>query len=48
MAKKEVTKAPTGLSIVRSDDKFTASWKIGDKDYFVEEAKTESEKEQDL
>lgn len=33
MAKKEVTKAPTGLSIVRSDDKFTASWKIGDKDY---------------
>lgn len=33
MAKKEVTKAPTGLSIVRSEDKFTASWKIGDKDY---------------
>ena len=30
---KEVTKAPTGLSIVRSEDKFTASWKIGDKDY---------------
>lgn len=33
MAKKEVTKAPTGLSIVKSEDKFTASWKIGDKDY---------------
>lgn len=33
MAKKEVTKAPTGLSIVRSEDKYTASWKIGDKDY---------------
>lgn len=33
MAKKEVTKAPTGLSIVRSENKFTASWKIGDKDY---------------
>ena len=33
MAKKEVTKAPTGLSVVRSEDKFTASWKIGDKDY---------------
>ena len=30
---KEVTKAPTGLSVVRSEDKFTASWKIGDKDY---------------
>ena len=30
---KEVTKAPTGLSIVRSEDKYTASWKIGDKDY---------------
>ena len=33
MAKKEVTKAPTGLSIVRSENSFTASWKIGDKDY---------------
>lgn len=33
MAKKEVTKAPTGLSIVRSEDKYTASWKIGDRDY---------------
>ena len=33
MAKKEVTKAPTGLSIVRSETSFTASWKIGDKDY---------------
>ena len=33
MAKKEITKAPTGLSIVRSEDKYTASWKIGDKDY---------------
>lgn len=33
MAKKEVTKAPTGLSIVRSENQFTASWKIGDKDY---------------
>lgn len=33
MAKKEVTKAPTGLSIVRSENNFTASWKIGDKDY---------------
>ena len=29
MAKKEVTKAPTGLSIVRSENSFTASWKIG-------------------
>lgn len=33
MAKKEVTKAPTGLSIVRNENQFTASWKIGDKDY---------------
>lgn len=33
MAKKEVTKAPTGLSIARSENQFTASWKIGDKDY---------------
>ena len=33
MAKKEVTKAPTGLSIARNENQFTASWKIGDKDY---------------
>lgn len=33
MAKKEVTKAPTGLSIARNENNFTASWKIGDKDY---------------
>lgn len=33
MAKKEVTKAPTGLKITRSGNVFTASWKIGDKDY---------------
>ena len=33
MAKKEVTKAPTGLSIVRNENQFTASWKIGDKNY---------------
>lgn len=32
MAKK-ATKAPTGLKIVRSENTFTASWKIGDKDY---------------
>lgn len=31
--KKEVTKAPSGLTITRSENKFTASWKIGDKDY---------------
>lgn len=31
--KKEVTKAPSGLKITRSGNKFTASWKIGDKDY---------------
>lgn len=31
--KKEVTKAPSGLKITRSENKFTASWKIGDKDY---------------
>lgn len=30
---KEVTKAPTGLKITRTGNKFTASWKIGDKDY---------------
>ena len=30
---KEVTQAPTGLSIVRNEDEYTASWKIGDKDY---------------
>lgn len=30
---KETTKAPSGLSIVRSGNNFTASWKIGDKDY---------------
>ena len=30
---KEVTKAPTGLSIVRNENQFTASWKIGDRDY---------------
>ena len=31
--KKEVTKAPTGMKITRNGNKFTASWKIGDKDY---------------
>lgn len=30
---KEVTKPPTGLKITRTGNKFTASWKIGDKDY---------------
>ncbi|HAE24505.1 MAG TPA: hypothetical protein DCG33_04120 [Prevotellaceae bacterium] len=33
MAKKEVTKHPTGLSITRNNYKFTFAWKIGDKDY---------------
>lgn len=36
MAKKskiEKTKAPSGLTIVRSDGTFTLSWKIGDSDY---------------
>ena len=31
--KQEVTKAPSGLRIVRNGNKFIASWKIGDKDY---------------
>lgn len=30
---KYTTKAPTGLTITRSDGAFTFSWKIGDKDY---------------
>ena len=30
---KEVTNPPTGLKITRTGNKFTASWKIGDKDY---------------
>lgn len=32
-SKTEKTKKPTGLSITRSGNKFTLSWKIGDKDY---------------
>lgn len=28
-----ITKAPTGLSLVRSEDVFTLGWKIGDSDY---------------
>ena len=33
MSKKEITKKPTGLQIVRNGSNFTCSWKIADKDY---------------